>query len=713
MPHRRPKPSLLLGAATVLVVASPFAALTMDSSDTDVHAANDSNLVAIPTQIASVVLSSMPDLVLPLKQLTGLNLPDLHLSDLKKLPLPKYVPVPEGLPLPPGVQLPSVIEIPSLDSLGTAAAPAPAGKPAAGQPVIPGLDQLPPGTAEQLGATVKEITRNTPFSMIALTAQNLAGAQAQVRAKQPNGSWSPWMSTDQIETGRSDKGADGAVAGTEPIYIGKTNTVQVLTTHKPTGAATASNGVHPISFSTPLRRDDPAAPAPNQAAPAAAPNQAAPAAVPDQTAPAAGPDQAAPAAENLSAVLIEPGSAPTDAKLSDVADALPGGGPKVITRAGWGADESIRCDKPIYNDGLGGATVHHTAGRNEYTKEESAGIVRAIYAYHAKTLHWCDIGYNALVDKYGQIFEGRFGGLDKPVEGAHAGGFNENTSGVALIGDYSTTAPTSESVDAIGRFLGWRLKVAKLDPKGHTTMFSEGTKFTAHPKGEAVNLPVIFAHRDVGQTDCPGDAAYAQLDRIRDIAARAAAGDAPKPAPNGPALKPNPAAALVDALPVLADQLLKITDPDPIAKKWAAEGGPTGRLGEAKTGLTPVAGGAKFAQFANGYIFDLTNGDIVSIVGKVLEKFVALGGQLGELGLPLANEYLVPEGMRQDFQNGSLIFNQVTGFVTKILGTFTGTYDKEYNSPGSTAGDAAAPMPAPPAETPPAGPAETPPAGPA
>lgn len=79
-------------------------------------------------------------------------------------------------------------------------------------------------------------------------------------------------------------------------------------------------------------------------------------------------------------------------------------GPKVITRAQWGADESIRCATPTIDDFIGGATVHHTAGSNDYSKSESAEIVRAIYAYHAQTLGWCDIGYNALVDKYGQIF---------------------------------------------------------------------------------------------------------------------------------------------------------------------------------------------------------------------------------------------------------------------------------------------------------------------
>src|SRR5690606_7488362 len=132
---------------------------------------------------------------------------------------------------------------------------------------------------------------------------------------------------------------------------------------------------------------------------------------------------------DLTAVLIDPGRGAVDENLQDIAAALPGGGPRVITRDQWGADESIRCQEPTYDDGLGGITVHHTAGRNDYSKGESAGIVRAIYAYHSQTLGWCDIGYNALVDKYGQIFEGRYGGLNEPVQGAQSGGLNEDNTG--------------------------------------------------------------------------------------------------------------------------------------------------------------------------------------------------------------------------------------------------------------------------------------------
>ena len=164
--------------------------------------------------------------------------------------------------------------------------------------------------------------------------------------------------------------------------------------------------------------------------------------------------------------------------------------------------------------------VHHTAGSNDYAPQDSAAIVRSIYAYHTRTLGWCDIAYNALVDKYGQVFEGRAGGMDKPVEGAHTGGFNKNTWGVAMLGNFDAVPPTPIQMRTVGRLLGWRLGMDHVDPRGTVVLTSDGGSFTHFPQGATPTLPSIFTHRDVGNTDCPGNAAYAVMDQIRDIAAR-------------------------------------------------------------------------------------------------------------------------------------------------------------------------------------------------
>ncbi|MFD5868467.1 N-acetylmuramoyl-L-alanine amidase [Corynebacterium sp. NPDC060344] len=222
--------------------------------------------------------------------------------------------------------------------------------------------------------------------------------------------------------------------------------------------------------------------------------------------------------DDVEAVFID-GNAQEGDAIDPIVDAKNlTGMPRVITRAGWGANENARCRNATYDDSVKATTVHHTAGSNNYTQAQAAGIVRGVYQYHAQTLGWCDVGYNAMVDKFGNIYEGRYGGLDKNVQGAHAGGFNKNTWGISMMGDYSSVQPTQAMINSVGNMLGWRHKVAGVDPKGSTTLTSGGSSYTKYAYGTQVKLPNIFAHRDVGNTTCPGNAGYAQMGNIRNIA---------------------------------------------------------------------------------------------------------------------------------------------------------------------------------------------------
>ncbi|HEY5661423.1 MAG TPA: N-acetylmuramoyl-L-alanine amidase [Gaiellaceae bacterium] len=185
------------------------------------------------------------------------------------------------------------------------------------------------------------------------------------------------------------------------------------------------------------------------------------------------------------------------------------GSPPLISRAGWGANEAIRRAAPLYAPSIQLAVVHHTAGSNSYTASQSAAIVRGIEVYHVKGNGWNDIGYNFLVDKYGQVFEGRYGGVDKNVIGAHAEGFNTGSVGVALIGTYQSAAPTAAEKTALVNLLAWRLDVAHVDPLSTLTYTSGGNaRFHA---GTPVFLRAVSGHRDTGFTTCPGSVLYAQL----------------------------------------------------------------------------------------------------------------------------------------------------------------------------------------------------------
>lgn len=188
------------------------------------------------------------------------------------------------------------------------------------------------------------------------------------------------------------------------------------------------------------------------------------------------------------------------------------GSPAVIPRSAWAADEAIRRAPPKYADSLQLAIVHHTVNSNAYTRAQSAAIVRAIEVYHVRGNGWNDIGYNFLVDKYGQIFEGRYGGIDRNVIGAHALGFNTGSVGVAMIGTFSKVGIPPAAKQALERLLAWRLDVAHLDPLSVETVRSRGNpRFRA---GTPVLLRAISGHRDTYFTDCPGNALYKQLPSI-------------------------------------------------------------------------------------------------------------------------------------------------------------------------------------------------------
>jgi N-acetylmuramoyl-L-alanine amidase/FlgD Ig-like domain len=188
------------------------------------------------------------------------------------------------------------------------------------------------------------------------------------------------------------------------------------------------------------------------------------------------------------------------------------GSPAIIPRLSWGANESIRRAAPLFAESVRFALVHHTAGSNAYSRAESAAIVRGIQIYHVQGNGWNDLGYNFLVDKYGQVFEGRYGGVDQNVVGAHAEGFNTGSFGVAVIGTYSGSNISAAARDSLVRLTAWRLDVAHVDPTSTLSWPSGGN--ARFPRGVPVFLRAVSGHRDTGFTECPGNLLYAQLNEI-------------------------------------------------------------------------------------------------------------------------------------------------------------------------------------------------------
>jgi len=170
--------------------------------------------------------------------------------------------------------------------------------------------------------------------------------------------------------------------------------------------------------------------------------------------------------------------------------------------------------------------IHHTVGSNNYSCAESAALVRGIMTYHVKTEGWNDLGYNFLVDKCGRIFEGRGGGADLPVKGAHTYGFNSYSTGIALLGDFEGDTstgkpagrPTTAAQQSAARVAAWKLGQYGGNPKGSVTLTAMGNtgKYT---EGQQATMSVISGHRDAFATACPGKNLYSQLSSIRDFAA--------------------------------------------------------------------------------------------------------------------------------------------------------------------------------------------------
>ena len=320
--------------------------------------------------------------------------------------------------------------------------------------------------------TVSQPDTDTFFSVgVTWSQEGVTDVQVQLRIKNRAGDWGEWttLAGDDIEqTAAPETPTDSPRGGTAPYWTGEGHGVEVIV--QGAGAVTPAD---------------------------------------------------------VKLTLIDPGTSPADkltAKPAATGEAHAADGmPAVYSRAQWGADEKLRTWDPQYAPTLKAATLHHTADGNNYTADQVAAIMRATYYYHAVDRGWGDIGYNVIVDRFGRIFEGRYGGLSSTVIGAHAGGFNKGTFGVSMLGNYDEVPVPQATVNAVADIIAWKLSLYRINPRGTTTLVAAAGAGTTSKfaDGTSVTLPTIFGHRDVGTTACPGKYGYARLPEIRDrVAAR-------------------------------------------------------------------------------------------------------------------------------------------------------------------------------------------------
>jgi hypothetical protein len=416
---------------------------------------------------------------------------------------------------------PSRTEADRIDAIRTpGASPEVAGALVASRPVAPIVKQVPltgvdPVGRRSLGPTLlraaPERLGGRPAVLGALTRPEAVGGFATVGVSWKhgvtvpegsiaisvrtlkNGTWTAWESMDYHDDHGPDAGsaeARRARPGTDPFVVGEVDDVQVKAV-TPDGSLPADMKlalVDPGATSAP-RLERPAIDTAHLTAFESG-NPADPGALDDPTDPADPLEPDDPAIMPSAAVDITPQ-------------------PQIFSRAQWGADERMRDKSSLRYGEVHAAFVHHTVNANDYTKAQVPAILRGIYAYHTQSRGWSDIGYNYLVDRFGRIWEGRYGGVGRPVVGAHTLGFNDWSTAMSAIGNYDIAKPSAAMIDAYARMWAWKLSLHGVSA-GSTKQWVGTSYFQA-----------INGHKDDGQkTACPGKYLYAQLPAIRVAAAK-------------------------------------------------------------------------------------------------------------------------------------------------------------------------------------------------
>ncbi|KQX74974.1 MULTISPECIES: N-acetylmuramoyl-L-alanine amidase [Aeromicrobium] len=451
------------------------------------------------------------------------------------------------------------------------------------------------------------------------------GLLVEVRLR-TDGAWGEW---EELHV-EADDGSEGGQDGTEPLWVGSADGVSVRVTspsgERPAGLKVATIDAGATSTST---------------------------------------SDVSPAVYRASAA----GSVTTAATTSR---------PAIILRSQWGAAPNTKCDSPTVSSGIRGAVVHHTAGTNSYTAAQSAQIVRATQAYHMKSRKWCDLGYNFLVDKYGQIFEGRNGGVDKAVRAAHSGNaaVNTYTMGVSMMGTFATSAPTQATKDAVAKLISWRLSAAGVPATG---TYSLGGK----------TLNRIAGHRDVVGTECPGAAAYAWLSASgglrQSVASMMSASDTAI-SQRADKLGPKATGALVKAeypfgsapggtkaryrkIDIISTRFGTFSLGDVVRSRYNSLGAQSGVMGAPTTIVTTTRRSqVRVQRFHHGTIYRVKRKNKplagFALYDRIENKYRSLKEASGKLGVPTKSQRAISGGRQRAYFTQGTLTLEANGRVT-------------------------------------------------
>ncbi|MFI7064592.1 N-acetylmuramoyl-L-alanine amidase [Kribbella sp. NPDC050124] len=496
--------------------------------------------------------------------------------------------------------------------------------------VLPDLQSVPPTTPptpapaeasyQELaidGPTVAAETK--PFAMVGVTWPSGAQAvQARVRVLRA-GQWGEWQRlTVEDEHGPDPALPEGTRAGTEPLWVGDASGVQASAV---TGSGTTI--------------------------------------------------------ADAKVVLIQPGVLATDAdeptaqSVEPEAARAPYPMPAMVSRKAWGADERLRshngkaCARPKYTTTVQAAFVHHTADRNDYTRAQVPAMVRAMYAYHVKSRGWCDLGYNFLVDRFGRAFEGRYGGAQLPVLGAHTGSFNANSFGVALIGNFEKSTPSQAMLEKTAWVIAWKLDANYRSPLA--TIVLAGSR-----------LHTVSGHRDTKATACPGNQLYGKLGWLKQRVNVLIGGSVSTPIYRfakrigfrhagqpfwGEHRTRTGWATYFGTRDVFNSVATGTHSTVGVFRARYRQLGPDTVLGLPTSEFRNSVNGTKVQYFRNGALYWSKSIGTRPVGGLIYARYAALGAERSRLGLPITDTYKVKGGLRQKYQHGWLTYNQHRGKV--------------------------------------------------
>jgi hypothetical protein len=205
--------------------------------------------------------------------------------------------------------------------------------------------------------------------------------------------------------------------------------------------------------------------------------------------------------------------------------------PDFVSRGEWGAKGKCTPRAKAGRGKVKSAVVHHTVTANDYEEDEAAAIVLGICRFHRNGNGWDDIGYNAVVDRFGNVYAGRAGGMGKAIVGAHAQGFNSQTTGISALGTHTSTPIGEESLNTFAEVIAWKLDHHGHEATGKTRLRSAGGSVNRYRAGKRVRKKRVIGHRHLNLTACPGESLKAQLREIRHRAQALIDGKPVKPPP--------------------------------------------------------------------------------------------------------------------------------------------------------------------------------------